>query len=64
MIPTAVGDYFKDSILPTVILVILIGVFSGGALLPLFLKAILFLIGFGPIGPIAGKSLIVASQHV
>jgi hypothetical protein len=46
------------------LLVILIGVFSGIILLPCSVKAILRLIGFGPIGPIASESLIEASCHV
>jgi hypothetical protein len=54
------------SVLWTVILVILfvilIGVFV--ILLPRSVKAILRLIGFGPIGPIAGESLIEASHQV
>jgi hypothetical protein len=58
------GDYFLLNLAYPVILDVLIGAVSGGVLLPLAAKVILGLIGFSPLGPVAGKSLIEASRHI
>lgn len=54
--PLAVGDDFLLNPAHPVILDVLIGAVSGGVLLPLAVKFIIGLIGFSPLGPVAGQS--------